>query len=535
MLVTHLASVPPESPSFLRSPWTSVMVPVICNDTSTSTAVVRRTTASELSGAVDAFSTGYRRYFVGLCNRSYTIPDLYEVFAAHSVEWAILGKTQAWWSVISVKELEGQRDLPKEQKQRFYASGIDHRDLILRDIEVNGTRPLDKTSSVLDFGCGVGRLGMAFARKFAEVTCVDQSVFHLQIAKLEWQNQKQANPESHLSYGQLDVKVSGPDLLAAVAGRRFDFVYSMIVLQHMVMKYYGSGDDLAKDMGIPLSVIEKAHEDHYQAAKMMEKDPEGGKWPAIHPPDVIGKYAPDSVIGMIGGGGGGGGAVAAAGGAEFRIHPPDVIGKYAPDSVIGKVGSGAPAAAPAAGGGLDAPLLAKDGHKGKDWSRAEKNREQRMKGEGRIPGWIGAIFYMVLGFMKEILFTIVPQSNVTITGDRVGLTRSAMFLFIFIIIHAVGNLHVFLGPDDFNGYGYFYVRLYWTGFGFQANIVEEYILLAALLHVFVALKRTWDISMNYSVASGKLNLAFSGVTLLTFMMLGGYRLQSVQAYRAPDL
>ena len=47
-----------------------------------------------------------------------------------------------------------------------------------------------------------------------------------------------------------------------------------------VMKYYGSGDDLAKDMGIPLSVIEKAHEDHYQAAKMMEKDPEGGKWPA---------------------------------------------------------------------------------------------------------------------------------------------------------------------------------------------------------------------------------------------------------------
>ncbi|CAE7613769.1 osm1 [Symbiodinium sp. CCMP2592] len=569
-----------------------------------------------------------------------------------------------------------------------------------------------------------------------------------------------------------------------------------------VMKYYNSGDDLAKDMGIPLSVIEKAHEDHYQAAKMMEKDPEGGKWPAypsgkcwdeasgktgsgkkfyhniipgsavksepfyvaiitpvihycmggllidtdsacvgsnnlavpglyaagevaggvhgnnrlggnslldcvvfgrvagkaaakymlgadmkdvdlmqitggglsgavqssklaggsyedkmnsaapaaaaaapaagggggggisladvakhntktdcwvvvdgqvldvtsflsehpggelailtfagkdateefnmIHPPDVIGKYAPDSVIGMIGaGGGGGGGAVAAAGGGgggggitmeevgkhnsktdcwvvvdgqvldvtsflsehpggelailtfagkdateEFNmIHPPDVIGKYAPDSIIGKVGSGAPAPAAeaATGGGLGAPLLDKSGQKAKDWSRHEKNRELRMKGEGRIPGWIGAVFYMVLGFMKEILFTIVPQSNVTITGDRVGLTRSAMFLFIFIIIHAVGNLHVFLGPDDFNGYGYFYVRLYWTGFGFQANIVEEYILLAALLHVFVALKRTWDISMNYSVASGKLNLAFSGVTLLTFMMIHLYQ------------
>merc|ERR1719285_121891 len=37
----------------------------------------------------------------------------------------------------------------------------------------------------------------------------------------------------------------------------------------------------------------------------------------IHPPDVIPKYAPDAVIGMIGGGGGGGGdggAVAAGGG-----------------------------------------------------------------------------------------------------------------------------------------------------------------------------------------------------------------------------
>merc|ERR1719487_2045632 len=94
-----------------------------------------------------------------------------------------------------------------------------------------------------------------------------------------------------------------------------------------------------------------------------------------------------------------------------------------------------------------------------------------------------------------------------------------MFLFVFIIIHAIGNLHVFLGPDDFNGYGYFYVRLYWSGFGMDANIVEEYVALSALLHVLVALKRTYDISLNMTVASGKLNLAFSGVMLLTFMTI----------------
>merc|ERR550514_2092952 len=119
--------------------------------------------------------------------------------------------------------------------------------------------------------------------------------------------------------------------------------------------------------------------------------------------------------------------------------------------------------------------------------------------------------------------TIFSIKNFKITNDRVGLTRSAMFLIVFQIIHAVGNLHVFLGPDDFNGYGYFYVRLYFTGLGLPANIVEEYVLLAALLHVIVGLKRTWDISINYTVASGKLNLAFSGVALLTFMMIHLYQ------------
>jgi hypothetical protein len=45
------------------------------------------------------------------------------------------------------------------------------------------------------------------------------------------------------------------------------------------------------------------------------------------------------------------------------------------------------------------------------------------------------------------------------------------------------------------------------------------VLLCALLHVAVALKRTWDISINYTVSSGKLNLAISGVMLLTFMTI----------------
>jgi succinate dehydrogenase/fumarate reductase flavoprotein subunit len=47
-----------------------------------------------------------------------------------------------------------------------------------------------------------------------------------------------------------------------------------------VMKYYKSGEDLAKDMGIPVQTLIDTHQQHYDAAKKTEKDPDGGSWPA---------------------------------------------------------------------------------------------------------------------------------------------------------------------------------------------------------------------------------------------------------------
>merc|ERR1712060_597647 len=129
--------------------------------------------------------------------------------------------------------------------------------------------------------------------------------------------------------------------------------------------------------------------------------------------------------------------------------------------------------------------------------------------------------YLWISILYEVCATIFTAKNIKISNDRMGLTGSAILLILFIVIHAVGNLHVFKGPDDFNGYGYFYVRLYWTGFGLPANIVEEYILLSVLLHVFVGLKRTWDmkLAMAKSQGIGVLNLAISGLMLLTFMTI----------------
>merc|ERR1712178_436331 len=47
-----------------------------------------------------------------------------------------------------------------------------------------------------------------------------------------------------------------------------------------VMKYYSNGEELAKDMGVPLQKLVDTHDQHFNAAKKTEKDPDGGPHPA---------------------------------------------------------------------------------------------------------------------------------------------------------------------------------------------------------------------------------------------------------------
>merc|ERR1719188_1075980 len=225
--------------------------------------------------------------------------------------------------------------------------------------------------------------------------------------------------------------------------------------------------------------------------------------------------------------------------AEFdMIHPPDVIEKYAADAVIGQLGGGSDDAdedAPSTGGALAAQPAA--GGPKKDtgslianhqaWGHLDGTENWRIQGMDDNPGvflinvkaYIFAGWSLLLSVLYEVCATIFTAFNIKITNDRVGLTRSAIFLLIFLIIHAVGNLHVFKGPDDFNGYGYFYVRLYWTGFGLPANVVEEYVLLTIILHIIVGLKRTWDLKLVASQGLSALNLAITGLMLMTFMTI----------------
>merc|ERR1712187_501239 len=47
-----------------------------------------------------------------------------------------------------------------------------------------------------------------------------------------------------------------------------------------VMKFYASGEELAKDMGVPLQTLVDSHQQHFQSAKKQEKDPDGVSCPA---------------------------------------------------------------------------------------------------------------------------------------------------------------------------------------------------------------------------------------------------------------
>mmetsp|Transcript_17487 Transcript_17487/g.43529 ORF Transcript_17487/g.43529 Transcript_17487/m.43529 type:complete len:494 (+) Transcript_17487:340-1821(+) len=202
----------------------------------------------------------------------------------------------------------------------------------------------------------------------------------------------------------------------------------------------------------------------------------------------------------------------------LNIHPAEVYRKHAPYLIIGHRADHPRWAKPSAGGGLNAPLL---------------DKEPEKEDEGDYGGILGSVFYALRAVLETLFATVFSIANFKFTNDRTGLTRSAIFMMFFMVIHAVGNLHVFLGPDDFNGYGYFYVRLYWTMGGLvKANIVEVYLMLAIMLHVSVALKRTWDINRNQTLGSGKLNLALSGSCLLIFMMvhLNQFRFGATQKY-----
>jgi len=229
---------------------------------------------------------------------------------------------------------------------------------------------------------------------------------------------------------------------------------------------------------------------------------------------------------------------------EFNmVHPPGVVEKYLEaKQVLGAVHTGPVGGNTGpegdTGGGLGAPLLGA-GELGDSHWFGEDNRTAEQYGPFiwsigyNVRMFFGAIFSVVWAFVREILYTIFSAKNFSVSHDRTGLTRSGLFLVMFIVIHAIGNLHLYPGANHFNAYTYFLNHpMPW---GTLMLPVELYLLLAGILHVWVATVRTYKFKALQMLKTepSQLSLAFSGIVLFTFMVihLQQFRFAEAEMYR----
>lgn len=134
----------------------------------------------------------------------------WEKFARTDPMWAVLtvpGKARNRWDVDEFF-LTGRHDVD---------ASLDH---------VHAHYPQLRRGRALDFGCGVGRLTQALALHFDAVTGVDISAPMLEHAR------------AHNRHGERVSYVHNtrPDLAVFGSGS-FDFVYSLITLQHIAPEY----------------------------------------------------------------------------------------------------------------------------------------------------------------------------------------------------------------------------------------------------------------------------------------------------------
>ncbi|MBW8778112.1 MAG: class I SAM-dependent methyltransferase [Burkholderiales bacterium] len=135
-------------------------------------------------------------------------------------EWEKWGRQDPYFGVITADRFRSNR-LNDEALAEFFASGEHHVDGVLRSCRTYfGGEFAPKR--ILDFGCGVGRLVIAFAQKSEEVVGVDISDSMLSEAA-----------RNCAERGLVNVAlVRSDDQLSQVRGK-FDLIHSAITLQHI--------------------------------------------------------------------------------------------------------------------------------------------------------------------------------------------------------------------------------------------------------------------------------------------------------------
>jgi SAM-dependent methyltransferase len=132
--------------------------------------------------------------------------------------WSRYGREEAFFSVLTNPRYLSST-LRDEHVEEFYATGAAEVDRFMEACRRNGVEP-QANWSVLELGCGVARMGEAFAERFAAYAGVDISAGHLALARERLSQRGVSNATLRLL----------TDFLAADDG--YDIFFSVIVLQH---------------------------------------------------------------------------------------------------------------------------------------------------------------------------------------------------------------------------------------------------------------------------------------------------------------
>jgi 2-polyprenyl-3-methyl-5-hydroxy-6-metoxy-1,4-benzoquinol methylase len=136
------------------------------------------------------------------------------------IAWEEWGRRDPYFGVITDPKFR-RTEMDERSKQEFFESGASHVNGVLTTIR-KYVDPNFTPRRVLEFGCGVGRLLVAFAKTAEDVVGLDVSPSMLQEAR--W------NCDKH---GVLNVGLfTSDDSLSSLNGS-FDLIHSCIVFQHI--------------------------------------------------------------------------------------------------------------------------------------------------------------------------------------------------------------------------------------------------------------------------------------------------------------
>lgn len=192
-------------------------------------------------------------YQQGSCAMNISVQSIMPQWLKLAVEWNIVGRDAPYYglgfgltsclhkgktaaSPEAAKACGDAKTLPESISQNFVANSMGYVERINSDM--GGWLKLMRRERALEFGCGLGRLALGWMTQFEEVDCVDQSIYHQELATRPLLTRfskelVQKHPEAG-PLGMVNLLVTTPDVLRTADGHRYDFVHSVKVFQHIL-------------------------------------------------------------------------------------------------------------------------------------------------------------------------------------------------------------------------------------------------------------------------------------------------------------